>query len=91
MDDSRATIVVASIGAVAALAAAYFSYRVSEHQLEVQRSASLVDFLVRTAGTESSKMQGVMNRICVVNTFPKEDVNALYKSMFGKPCPPPGK
>ena len=91
MDDSRVTLVVASVGAVAALAAAYFSYRVSEHQLEVQRSASMVDFLVKTAGTESSKMQGVMNRICVVNTFPKEDVNALYKSMFGKPCPPPGK
>jgi uncharacterized membrane protein len=91
MDDSRATLIVASIAAIAALAAAYFSYRVGEHQVEVQRSASLTDFLVRTAGMESSKMQGVMNRICVVNTLPKEDVNALHKSMFGKPCPPPGK
>jgi uncharacterized membrane protein len=91
MDDSRATLIAASIGAVAALTAAYFSYRVGEHQLEVQRSASMVDFLVRTAGTESSKMQGVMNRICVVNSLPKEDVNALYKNMYGKPCPPPGK
>ncbi len=89
-----ATIIAACIGAGAALVGAYFAYLIGERQLqlqrgqlEMQRSVLFADFLVRTAEMKPDQIRGVMNRACATNAFPREDMNALYKQMFGMTCP----
>jgi hypothetical protein len=89
MTESRATLVAAGIGAIAALVAAYFAYQVGQRQLELQRAVLQTDIVVKTIHFSTPDFITVLNRLCAMSAVPRDDINALLKvGGVTATCPP---